>query len=169
MEIATNLFLDDFYVDKKISLFLRLHPLGFPHPKQRQTTRKYTSFTTQFGSTHTRRSADFKKNLFFWRFRRFRGGSSLTRLQRTKRRRNRPNTPKPPKKLTSGMELRVARGSCRAKAPCRRVPLLSDPVGARQLCAKALRRCMPDTLLQEMTSKDKASCGSSPPCSDSLD
>jgi len=90
---CNKFFLDDFYDDKKISLFLRLHPLGFPHPKQRQTTRKYTSFTTQFGSTHTRRSADFKKNLFFWRFRRFRGGSSMTRLQRTKKASQPPKHP----------------------------------------------------------------------------
>ena len=48
-------------------------------------------------------------------------------------------------------------------------PLLwSDPVGARQLRAKALRRRAPQALLRKMTYKDKASYGSSPPCTMTL-
>ena len=45
--------------------------------------------------------------------------------------------------MTSWMELWVARGCCGAKAPCRRAPLWSDPVGARRRRAKALYRRAP--------------------------
>jgi len=42
--------------------------------------------------------------------------------------------------------------------------LWSDPVGARRLCAKALRRRTPRALLRKMTYIYKASYDSMPPC-----
>jgi len=73
--------------------------------------------------------------------------------------------------MASGLELRVARGSCGLKPLAAARP--SGPIqwargdealGARQLRAKSLRRRAPRALLQKMTHKDKACYGSRPPC-----
>jgi len=53
------------------------------------------------------------------------------------------NSMKMRKSSARNSELWVARGSCGAKAPCHRAPFWSDPVGARQLRVKALRRRAP--------------------------
>ena len=65
-------------------LFLLLHPLVFPRPKQCQTLQKHPFFSTQFRSTHLfmLRSANFGTTHVFPAFS---GGSSMMRLQRTKK------------------------------------------------------------------------------------
>jgi len=117
-------------------LFWRVHPLVFPRPKQCKTPRKYSSFTTQFGSTHSYVNLCddpliLKKMCFFGVFE----GVVIAAIAAHTKASQPPKHPQTARKTVPrngswNFGLRVARGSCGAKAPCRRAPLWSDPVGA---------------------------------------
>jgi len=113
-------------------LFWRVHPLVFPRPKQCKTPRKYSSFTTQFGSTHSYVNLCddpliLKKMCFFGVFE---GVVSAAIAAHTKASQppKHPQTARKtvPRNGSWNFGLRVARGKrpngCGAKAPCRRAP-----------------------------------------------